>query len=612
MQVRGFLERYPPFDALADEELDRVVEGVEIAFFPAGETILREAGEPARALYVVRTGAVELLDDGVVLDLLGEGESFGHGSLLSGMSPAYEVRAAEDTLCYLVDPAVAQEVLGTRPGLSFLAASLRRRATRAAEAREATRPGPRVTMIGDLVRRSPVMAERSMSVRDAAALMARERVSSVLVPGGEGLGIVTDRDLRARVLAEGRGAVLPLRVIVSSPVVSAPADTTVEETILLMLERGIHHVPVTGSRGELIGVVTDTDLMGLARTDAFACRRAIERAADPGAVSAELRRLPEVAAGLVRSDVDPVQIGRVVAIAIDAATTRLIQLAIEELGEPPCAWAWLAFGSQARQEQALLTDQDHGLAFDPGGVDPEPADRFFQALAGRVADGLETGGIERCRGGVMAEHPPWRRTVEGWVGEFRRWMGEPAVEGKVFTSIALDYRRVAGPIGVERRLDEVIREAPRRVGFVRRLGRAAIELRPPTGFVRDLVVEGRGRHAGTLDVKAGGIVPITNLARAHAAAAGLATTGTLARLRAAASAGGLDAALASELEEAFRLLWRVRLEHQAEQVAGGLAPDNRVDPAALGTIVRGGLKDAFRTIARAQRELALELGLSPA
>jgi len=97
-----FLRRYPPFADLPAERLAKVARAVEIAHFPAGEVILRQDGFPADALHVIRKGAVELLDDGVLLDLLAEGEVFGQFSLLARGSPSTTARAHEDTLCYLV------------------------------------------------------------------------------------------------------------------------------------------------------------------------------------------------------------------------------------------------------------------------------------------------------------------------------------------------------------------------------------------------------------------------------------------------------------------------------------------------------------------------------
>ena len=606
--MESFLARCPPFSALRADELHRIAGSAQIEYFPAGTTILRQAGEPARFLYVVRKGAVELLDRGRVVDLLEEGELFGHPSLLSGLSPGMDARAHADTLCYLVDPDVATEVFGTPAGLRFLASSLRRRSTRAIEVREADRLDPRFTLVGELVRRAPVTCPPSMSVKEAAALMARERVSSLLVEASR-LGILTDRDLRTRILATGRHPDTPVVEVMSSPVVTLRSDATIDDVLLAMLEHGVHHVPVMNSKGNVMGIVTDTDMMGRERTDAFAYRSAFERARSAEGVARELRRLPGLISALVGADVDPVHIGHTVAVSIDAATRRLIDLTMADLGDPPGPWAWLALGSQARHEQALGTDQDHALAFDLSDDRPKEADAYFGQLAERVVEGLEAGGIPRCHGHVMAENPAWRRSVTGWAEEFRRWMSDPSVEGRTFTSIALDYRRVAGPLDIEPVLDSVIREAPGHPGFVKRLGHTALDLHPPTGFFRDLVLESSGKRAGTLDIKEGGIKPVTNLARTYAVSAGVSGNRTLRRLDDAARAGRIEQSLSIDLGEAFRLLWDVRLDHHVRLVESDRPPDDHVDPATLTPIARSGLKEAFRTIKRAQGVLRREMSL---
>jgi len=608
MQVEAFLARYPPFDSLALEEIGRVARSVQIEFFPAGTTILKQAGEPARFLYVVRTGAVELLDEGRVLDLLSEGEAFGHPSLLSDLGPTFDVRAHEDTLCYLVDREIAEEVIATHSGLAFLSASLLRRERRAVLAREAEPVRVGLVRVRTLLRRAPVTCAPEATVREAAELMAGERISSVLVPMGAEFGIVTDRDLRSRVLAAGKAPDALLKEVMSFPVVTASDDATAEEVLLLMLEHGFHHVPITDAEGRIMGVVSDTDLLGLERTGPFSVRRGIERATTDQGVAAEAARLPDVVVALVEAEVDPVDVGHVIAATIDAATRQFIDLVVREAGDPPGPWAWLALGSEARHEQSLRTDQDHALVYDPVDGPPDEADRYFAALAERVTQGLEAAGVPRCNGGVMATNPPWRRPVAEWTDEFRARLKDPGLGGKAFTSIALDYRRVGGPLDVESTLDGLIRRASHDPGFPRRLAHTAIEFRPPTGFFRDFVVEAKGSHAGTLDVKHGGITPITNLARAHAVGAGLTRNRTLRRLRDAVAAGALDAELGAGLEEAFRLLWRVRLEHQAAQVRAGLPPDDAVDPRSLGPLTRRGLKDAFRLIQRAQRALASAMG----
>jgi CBS domain-containing protein len=607
--VDAFLRRYPPFDELADAELARVVDATQIEFFAAGTEILRQGGEPSMFLYVVRKGAVELLDQGAVIDLLGEGEAFGHPSLISGSSPAFSVRAHEDTLCYLISGDVAERVLAYRRGLAFFSASLRRRTVRALALRDADRADPRLVSVGSLVRRTPVVCRADETVHEAARRMVAERVSSLLVVGRGAHGIVTDRDLRARVVAEGRGPDVLVEDVMSTPLITVTEGSPAEEALLTMLQHGVHHLPVLGNGGAVVGVVSDTDLMGLERTTPFALRTAIERAPDDERVAAEGRTLGKAVRELVDAEFDPVLIGHVIAMTVDAMTRRLIELAVRDLGEPPGPWCWLALGSEARHEQAMATDQDHALAFDVSNDDVVEADRYFERLARRVTDGLEAAGIPRCAGGIMAEREAWRRTRSAWSREFPRLIREQTREGRRFASVALDYRAVAGPLEIESVFDEAIRGASKDSSFVRGLAVIAVAHKPPTGFLRDLVVEHGGSHAGTLNVKSGGIIPITALARARAIGTGILLNGTLPRLRAVADSGGLSPTAAAELEEAFHLLWRVRLEHQAERLEEGLPADDHVDPRKLGPLTRVALKESFRAIARAQRALSNELGL---
>lgn len=611
MDVATFLGRHPPFDALDAEALGRVAAAVEIEHFSPGDVILEQAGEPSHHLYVIRKGEVEILDDGRVIDLMSTGEAFGMWSLLGRFSPTASVRAHDDTLCYLVAADVAEDVLESPPGIAFVMRALRRRIGALGDERAAERAADPFRSVGSLVRREVVTIAADASIADAAAMMTKERVSCLLVDAPAGWGIITDRDLRMKVVAERRDpATTPVRDVMTHPAVAVQSDAMAGEVLLEMLDRGFHHFPVRSDDGRLAGVVTDTDLMGLGRHTPFSITSAIDRASDVDEVIAAAADLPSVVRALVASSADPVDVGHIVATVIDATTRRLLELGIARFGEPPVPWAWLALGSQARQEQALRTDQDHALAYQARAEDEDELDRAFAPLATFVTDGLAAAGIERCKGDAMAANRALRRSVDGWQAQFREWMERPGATGSVLMSIVFDYRRVAGPLDVEPRLDEVVRAATAYPQFLRHLSRRALDDRPPTGFFRDLVVEARGEHAGRLDVKHGGITIVGNLARAAAISRGLTPKRTLERLRAAAGAGVIDDDLSDGLAEAFRFLWDVRLGHQVRQLDRGRAPDDFVDPGEVGPVARHGLKEAFKVIERAQRVLAADLGVS--
>ena len=614
VDLRSFVRSFPPFDAQDDASFARVIDAMQIEFFAAGSDIPLQSANGKAYAYMVRTGSLDLFEDGRLVDVLYPGEVFGYPSpsLSPSSAPGTSMlaRAHEDTLCCLVPTDVLRETFDARPGLTFLSASLRdRTALAVVEASDVEKFDPWRRPMEHLVRRSLVECLPSTTIRRAAQLMAEERVSSLLVQTRQGWGIVTDRDLRTRVVAQGWSVDASVVDILTQPLVTATADTPTADGLRLMLECGIHHLPIERA-GRIVGIVTDSDLMGLERRAPFRLRAEIERAQDRDDAIAAGRLLPSAVIDLVDARVDPVDIGHVVGITVDALTRRLVDLGIEHLGDAPVAYAWIALGSQARHEQSLRTDQDHALAFADTDWGPD-VDAYFGRLAEWVTGGIEAVGIPRCRAGVSATEALWRASLQTWSARFAEWMTEAGPDEAALTAIAFDYRRVTGSLDVEEALNAVVRTAPGHSLFLRRLASKAVGLRPPTGFVRDFVVEARGEHAGTLDIKHGGLTAITSIARVLALLGGAHDVRTLDRLRHAPSLDLFGDSDLMGLEEAFRLLWQVRLEHQVGQSQRQETPDDHIDPKELGSVTRQGVKEAFRVVDRVQRTLALEFDLHP-
>ncbi len=390
-----------------------------------------------------------------------------------------------------------------------------------------------------------------------------------------------------------------------SPVATVRASEDVE---CLLVDRSAAELVLgTGGGVAFVQASLRRSLSGSLDTDGQSLVASIENADDEETAVAAVRDLPNGVCALVAGGADATKVGRVVGSAIDALTRRLLAAAIAELGEPPVPWAWLALGSEARLEQALHTDQDHALAYDPGDRTVGELDPYFANLAEHVTSGLERAGIPRCDGDAMAVHPGLRRPIAGWDAAIRGWMSDPGVDGSVLSSIAFDFRRVDGPFDAEPQLHAIVAMAPTAYPqFVRHLTGRALDRKPPTGFRKNLVVESKGEHAGRLDIKHGGVTIVGNIARVYAIAGGHPQKGTLDRLKVAEADGRIDAERRQALQEAFRLLWQIRLEHQVGQVQRAETPDDFVDPATLGPIARLGLKEAFNIVTNEQAMLAAE------
>jgi CBS domain-containing protein len=447
-----------------------------------------------------------------------------------------------------------------------------------------------------------VTCAASTTVAEAAATMTREGTPWLLVRGRDGLGIVTEQDLSARVLALGRDPRTPIGEISGGLAPEIPSDRTAADVLLSMLESGARHVPVVDARRRLLGVVSDVDLVGLGWRAPLQLRSRIESATDMSGASAAGLELPWIVSSLVDEGADPLDVARMVTLVIDALTQRFIELAVERLGTPPVPWAWIALGSAARREQAAITDQDHALAFVLNGEPLEEVDGYFLELATAVTSGLEAAGIPRCHADVVAENRSLRRPLDHWVTAFNGWMDDPRLESGRQASILFDQRRSAGPLETERTLGAIIGSAANRPRFIARLAKQAVDVPAPM-IPRAFPFGALRRGEWTFDVKREGLTPIVNIARSYALEAGVAEAGTIHRLSSAAACGLIDAQVRSDVTEAFRLMWRIRLEHHARCVEGGRPVDDLIDGPSVGSLSRAHLAEALKIIRHEQRSL---------
>ncbi|HVI17100.1 MAG TPA: CBS domain-containing protein, partial [Gaiellales bacterium] len=320
-EIAEFLRDNPPFDTLSEEELDEVAAACEIEYAEAGTMLLEQAVSTPGVAWVVRRGAVELLDGDRVVDMLSEGEMFGHASLLSEWPTALAVRAAEDSLLYRLPAEAIRPVLARPAALRFAARSLAGRYEMLQRELD-----PLAIAVVDPVRRpvsrllhgGPVIAAPAATVQEVARRMVEASSSAVLVDLGDRFGIVTDRDLRERVVAAGVPADTPVSQVMTAPATTIADEVTGADALLEMLDRGVRHLPVVNASGRVIGVISDTDLMAVETRTPFLLRRAIAAATTIEELAAAVAPLPDTIVGLHDAKVAAASISRVIATVHDA------------------------------------------------------------------------------------------------------------------------------------------------------------------------------------------------------------------------------------------------------------------------------------------------------
>jgi CBS domain-containing protein len=607
--IAGFLGSHPPFDTVEPAELARVAAVTLTEVNPTGTTIFSQGAEPVECLWMVRAGSVEVRHDGRILDRLGPGELFGHASMISGLPTGFEARAGEDTVCYCIPAEVVRPLLARPDVLRFVARSIVTRAGVAVSA-EAAGSDPLEQRANTLIRTRPLLCGGSEPIREAAKRMTAEGASAVLVPTGTGsqarLGIVTDRDLRSRVIAAGLSPDAPVSAIMTDPAYTVSADRLGSDVLLDMLERGVHHIPVLSPAGQVLGVIDDGDLVAAEARRPFLLRRAIDLAANPAELAATAAGLNPVLISLHDARVTAEHVTAVRSVVLDALTRRLVELAVQEAGHPPAPFTWFALGSLARREAMPSSDVDSALAWRGSAADPEVRGYLAQ-IARTVEDGLRACGIQPDANGASASSPLFARSLASWRAVARSLDQDPTQEkALILVSVIIDNRPVFGAGDTDGLWEVSARPGPE---LLRLLARFALSFRPPTGFLRDFVVEHSGERRGQLDIKHGGLVPIVDLARWAGMAAGVASVSTVERLRAAEAAGTLESAQARTLTEAFGFILSLRLDHQVEQLRRGEEPDDFIDPKTLNPLARSYLREAFRAVASVQSGLANELAL---
>ena len=604
-----FLRKFPPFAALDSDALELLGAVVEVEFHAKGETIFSKGVGPVEFLRVVRSGSVEVVNDGQVLDLMGPGEMFGHASMLSGLPTGFEARAAEDSLMYRIPAETASQVLAGPDALRYMTRLL-------LEDRHRIRSGPSSEVIRDqlrqpvrgAIRNAPVILAPHTSVRDAARQMTAVGASAVIVDLGDSVGIVTDSDLRSRVVASGLSGDSPVSAVMTAPAFTVSGDRPGSEVLLDMLDRGVKHFPVTSASGRVIGIVEDHDLVAIESRSSFHLRQAIAHASTVDELVVTSSKLRPAIVNLHRGGMNALDVMSVFSVVADALTRRAVDLAIAQTGNPPSRFTWLALGSQARREALPSSDLDSAIAWFDNNENEEPLVRkYFDDVATTATDTLMRCGFRPDEHRVSASDPLFVRPLSSWQHEVHSFLNDPTQKkALVLVSVLVDSRPVWG-VESEPLIAETFRLARAYPQLLRLLAQFALSHKPPVGFFRGLAIDVSGEGRSRLDLKRGAVVPITDLARWAGMTAGVACASTIARLNAASDIGTLTASDALTLRDAFELVSQLRLDHQVAQIEVGVDPGDVIALDELSPLIRTYLKEAFRAVVSVQRHVANDL-----
>lgn len=608
IEIADFLARHQPFSALTEAQLEQVATQVDIMYYKAGSQIL-DFGEEIHDWYVVRSGAVEIYRrNGDLYNRLSEGGFFGEFGLLRNGRVRFPIMALEDTLVYLIPEGLFNELFDSNEAFADIVEVEDRTRLRQAVARRREDANELMTArIETLVKREAVTLAPAATARDAAIRMSEEGVSSVLVQdeaadGQPVVGIITDRDLRNRLITPGLSFDTPVTDIMTAELIAVEHGQFVFEAMLLMLRHNVHHLPVLKKQHPL-GVIAISDIIRYESQNSLFVVSSIFRAQSVAELVALRTDVSACFSRMVNEDANSQMIGTAMSVIGRSFKQRLLELAEEQLGPPPVPYCFLALGSMAREEQLIVTDQDNALILD-NRFDPERHDAYFKALADFVCDGLDACGYSYCTGNIMATNGRWRQPLRVWERYFSDWIEKPTPEFLLNSSIFFDLEGVWGETRWAGMLNDLIRrKAQRSPRFLACMARNALQRTPPLGFFKDFVMETDGRHTNSINMKRRGTAPLADLVRVHALAIGSRERNTFDRLKDIGEADILPRGRGADLRDALELIAMVRIRHQALDLEAGNEPDNNIEPENLSDFERKNLKDAFQILSNAQKYL---------
>jgi CBS domain-containing protein len=619
-----FLRKYPPFNQMDSAQLAYLVEHCQLRFYAAGESIIKPADGPVQHFYIVKQGLVvgerphSARRGSESTFAIASGECFPLAALLGERATRTEHLAGEDTFCLLLaKDAFVRLFAQSAPFRDFAlrgVSSLLDQVNQQVQLRAAENLGAQYsldTSLRELAPQQPVACSADTPLREAVRRMHEQHVGSIVIVDetARPSGIFTLRDLR-RVVADGESLEQPISALMTQCPFHLSPDASAFDAALAMTERHIAHVCLVQDE-RLVGVVSERDLFSLQRVDLVHLARTIRHAGrivTLVALRGDIRLLVE---RMLAHGASSTQITQLVTLLNDHCVCRVIELVLEEMGDPGVPFGWLCFGSEGRREQTLHTDQDNGILFEA--TDAADAERIRQLLlprARRINQLLAECGFSLCRGDIMAGNPQLCLSRQEWTRRFSTFVREATPESLLGSSIYFDLRLVWGPEeGCQQLRQQLLAEVADNSLFQRLLAANALHHRPPLGRLRDFVVARKGAEKDTLDLKEEGLTPFVDGARLLALAHGVGETSTLRRFAELVRLRVIDAQDGAAFEEAYQLIQQMRLQLHQQQAAQGLPFSNRLDPDSLNHLDRRILRESFRQAQRLQASLALRYQL---
>lgn len=443
------------------------------------------------------------------------------------------------------------------------------------------------------------------SIRDAALLMTRKKRNVLFIhKENDIIGVINNSDLKQRVLATNLDPQKPVIEIMTSPVISIPDHALLYEAILIFKNKNISHLAIKSENGKIEGVISYENITGIQQNTLSYLIKEIEVAEDVEQLRKIYSKVPVLVNALIESGDKTQNITRIISSVSDAIVHRIIDLAIEDLGNPPCEFAFMVMGSEGRMEQTLSTDQDNAIVFENQEADKlNIASDYFQKLGRQVCQGLNIVGYKLCDGDIMAQNPKWTQPLSFWEKYFSDWINTSDPQSILDASIFFDFRCVFGKKSLTDELrNHVNQSVDNKSVFFYHMAQSVVKFKPPLSLFGKIIDKNHSGDHINLDLKKI-LFPVISFIRLYALNHKLHETNTLSRIKQLYLQQFIHKSMYDELVLSYNYLMHIRFKSQSESILNNKMPDNIIDVTQLTHIEVSTIKKIFGEISNLQTKL---------
>ena len=623
-QALHFISGLVPFNFLPEEEINRVAASISIINYPEDTMLFIQGQSKVEYLYIIKKGAAERYfeenEEKTLRGMLGEGDMYGGISMMMNKSVAIRtLRVTEDSYFFILSKEIFLDICSKYEAFSdFFTDTFGKRMLDRSYAEIIAGNFRPVEIspeffnqpVESIINRELVYCDHEMPIQAAAAVMSQHNSSSIFIrdADNEFVGVVTDNDLRNKVTATGYDILKPVSDIMTSPLVSVSSQALIFESMMEMMQKNIKHLAIKDTKNQVVGIITNRDLLKAQGQSPFFIVREIAQARFVNQIVQIRQQVPQLIQSLINTGAKAQNVTRFLTTVSDAILQKLIGFAIDELGPPPARFVFMILGSEGRKEQTLKTDQDNAIIIeDLPDKKAKEAMEYFLSFSEKVCGWLDEVGYDFCKGGIMAKNSQWCQPLRVWKQYFLQWIHTAEPEALLQASIFFDFRAAYGDVDlVEQLREHLFNSLVGWPGFFRHLAENAMFFTPPIGFFRNFLVESKGEHRDSFDIKAA-MQPVVDYARIYALNHRVAETNTLGRLKTLLDQKKISAQQYQELDTVYSYLMQQRFVRQVKAfIEENGKPDNYINPKKLSRIEQTTLKEIFKRIEKFQAKLSFD------